>query len=176
MSVQQSSGGQRRVLDSLPVHAASEPGPGPYRLQVEGLVSQPRELQSHDLEAMPQQVLVDDFGCLEGWTVPGLRWRGVALSTLLDLVAVRPEATWVQVTSGDFSVPLPIDQARTALVALELNGEPLPHAHGGPARLVLPGGECFTSIKWIDHIEVRDQPGDNSARRVALGRLGGSAT
>ena len=43
----------------------------------------------------------------------------------------------------------------------------------GPARLVVPGGECFTSIKWAERIEVRAEAGDNSARRIALDRLEG---
>ena len=165
---------QQRVLDALPVHPGSGPDPAAWRLRVDGLVGQPLDLDLGDLAAMPQQLMVDDFSCLEGWTVPGLRWRGVAVAELLDRAGVPPEAAWVQLSADDFSLPLSIEEARTALLALEVNDEPLPGEHGGPARLVVPGGECFTSIKWTERIEVRAEAGDNSARRIALDRLEGA--
>ena len=160
------------VLDALPVHPGEAPDPSTWRLRVDGLVDEPLDLGVDDLEAMTQQLMVDDFACLEGWTVPGIRWRGVAVADLLDRAGVAAGGAWVQVTADDFSIPIPIAEARTALLAVEANDEPLPGPHGGPARLVVPGGECFTSIKWTDHIEVRSEPGDNSARRIALDRLG----
>ncbi|MXZ62314.1 MAG: molybdopterin-dependent oxidoreductase [Chloroflexi bacterium] len=161
------------VLDALPVHPGDAPDPSTWRLRVDGLVGEPLNLGVDDLLAMTQQLMVDDFACLEGWTVPGIRWRGVAVADLLDRASVPSEAAWVQVTADDFSIPLPLAEARTAILAIEANDEPLAGPHGGPARLVVPGGECFTSIKWTDHIEVRSEPGDNSARRIALDRLGG---
>ena len=160
------------VLDALPVHPGDAPDPSTWRLRVDGLVGEPLDLGVEDLLAMTQQLMVDDFACLEGWTVPGIRWRGVAVADLLDRASVPSEASWVQVTADDFSIPLPLAEARTAILAIEANDEPLAGPHGGPARLVVPGGECFTSIKWTDHIEVRSEPGDNSARRIALDRLG----
>ena len=160
------------VLDALPVHPGEAPDPSTWRLRVDGLVDEPLDLGVDDLEAMTQQLMVDDFACLEGWTVPGIRWRGVAVADLLDRAGVADGGSWVQVTADDFSIPIPIAEARTALLAVEANDDPLPGPHGGPARLVVPGGECFTSIKWTDHIEVRSEPGDNSARRIALDRLG----
>ena len=172
MSDQQSANADLRVLDALPVHPGDAPDPSTWRLRVDGLVGQPLDIDLDGLLAMPQQLIVDDFACLEGWTVPGIRWRGVTIADLLERAGAPPEAAWVQVTADDFSIPLPIADARAALLAVEANGEPLPGAHGGPARLVVPGGDCFTSIKWTDHIEVRAEPGDNSARRIALDRLG----
>ncbi len=159
------------VLDALPVHPGEAPDPAAWRLRIDGLVGQPLDLDLGDLAAMPQQLMVDDFGCLEGWTVPGLRWRGVAVADLLERAGAAAEATWVQISADDFSLPLPLEQARAALLALEVNDEPLPAEHGGPARLVVPGGECFTSIKWAERIELRAEAGDNSARRIALDRL-----
>ncbi len=171
MPDQRTSDGGLHVLDALPVHPGDPPDPALWRLRVDGLVDTPLDLGLGDLAAMPQQLMVDDFGCLEGWTVPGLRWRGVAVADLLDRAAAPREATWVQLSADDFSLPLPIAEARTALLALEVNDAPLPAEHGGPARLVVPGGECFTSIKWTERIEVRAEPADNSARRIALARL-----
>ena len=171
MTDQSSAAGELHVLDALPVHPGDAPDPAAWRLRVDGLVETPLDLDLSDLAALPQQLMVDDFSCLEGWTVPGLRWRGVAVAELLDRAAAPPEAAWVQISADDFSLPLPIEQARAAVLALEVNGEPLPAEHGGPARLVVPGGECFTSIKWTERLEVRAEAGDNSARRIALARL-----
>lgn len=161
------------VLDALPVHPGEAPDPVTWRLRIDGLVGEALDLDLDDLLGMTRQLVVDDFACLEGWTVPGIRWRGVPVADLLERAGVPAEAAWVQVTADDFSLPLPLAEARAALLAVEANDEPLAGAHGGPARLVVPGGECFTSIKWTDHIEVRAEPGDNSARRIALDRLGG---
>lgn len=175
MADQQTAGAGVTVLDALPVHPGAAPDPAAWRLRVDGLVGEPLDLGIDDLLAMTQQLVVDDFACLEGWTVPGIRWRGVPVADLLDRAGAAPDAAWVQVTADDFSIPLPAGEARAALLAVEANDEALPGAHGGPARLVVPGGECFTSIKWTDHIEVCAGPGDNSARRIALDRLGDGA-
>ena len=171
MPDQQTAGGEQHVLDALPVHPGEGPDPASWRLRVDGLVGTPLDLDLRDLAAMPQRLMVDDFSCLEGWTVPGLRWRGVAVADVIDRAGAAAEAAWVQISADGFSLPLTLEQARAALLALEVNDEPLPSEHGGPARLVVPGGECFTSIKWAERIELRAEAGDNSARRIALDRL-----
>ena len=108
MSDQRSAGESLTVLDALPVHPGDAPDPASWRLRVDGLVGQPLDLGLHDLLAMTQQLVVDDFACLEGWTVPGIRWRGIAVADLLERAGAPPDAAWVQVTADDFSVPLPV--------------------------------------------------------------------
>lgn len=162
---------------SLPVHPSRPSDPARYRLRVDGLVEQPRELSLAELEGLAQQALTDDFTCLEGWTVPDLTWQGIPLPAVLELVGVRATASWVQASAGEFSVALPLAEARRGLLALRLGGEPLPVEHGGPVRLVIPGGACFTSVKWLDHLELRQQPAPSTGRTIALDRLaaGGGA-
>ena len=89
------------------------------------------------------------------------------------LALARPhrEARHVQASAGNFSISIPLDRAANALLAMSLNGTNLSVEHGAPVRLVLPGGECFTSIKWLDHLEVRSDPGENTAETIALARL-----
>ncbi|HZU06880.1 MAG TPA: molybdopterin-dependent oxidoreductase [Chloroflexota bacterium] len=157
------------IRSSLPLHRV--PAAIPSQLRVDGLVEQPLALTVADLEALPQRTVVDDFTCLEGWTVPGLVWEGVPLEALLALVQPRPEAQWVQASAGEFTMPLPLAEARGALLALRLNGQPLPKEHGGPLRLIVPGRECFTSIKWLERLELRAAPGPDTARQIARGRL-----
>jgi DMSO/TMAO reductase YedYZ molybdopterin-dependent catalytic subunit len=161
----------RPATDRLPVHPHPDIDIDGYRLRVDGLATRPLELTRADLAALAQRTFDADFVCLEGWTAPDLHWRGVPLVALLDAAGVRPEAGYVQASFDDFSLPLSLADARTALVALELDGEPLPTEHGGPARLLVPGGACFTSVKWLTHLELRAAPDDNTAESIARARL-----
>jgi DMSO/TMAO reductase YedYZ molybdopterin-dependent catalytic subunit len=120
------------------------------------------------------------FGAQQGtpatgtaWSLGGIgvaRWTGVPLRVVLeragvtaDAVDVMPEGLDAPVVTGgreDGHVrrPLPIAKALDdALIAYEMNGEPLPPDHGFPARLVVPGWVGIASIKWLGSIEVADQ-------------------
>ncbi|MCC6379318.1 MAG: molybdopterin-dependent oxidoreductase [Burkholderiales bacterium] len=157
-------------LDALPVHPGG-PRTVVRRLVVDGLGARRLELTPADLAALPLAEASDDFRCLEGWSVPGLYWRDVAVATLLDMAGVDAMARSVQASAGEFSVLLTIDEARRALLATQLDDRPLAPEHGSPVRLVLPGVDCYTSIIWLDLIELRANPGPNTGREIALGRL-----
>lgn len=158
-------------LSALPVHRGGPHESAEPRLVVEGLVARRLELTPADLAAFRQAEVTDDFRCLEGWSVPGLHWGGVALATVLEAAGVAEQARFVQASAGEFSVPLSLEEARGALLATRLGDAPLPREHGWPVRLVVPGTDCFTSIKWLDRIELRAEPGANTGREIALGRL-----
>lgn len=164
--------GSTERLSMLPVHPVPELGTERYVLRVDGLVDVPLALGLDELRGMPQVSLRDDFACLEGWVVPELDWRGVRLGAVLELARVQRGANWVQASFGEFSIPLPVERAADSLLALTLNGEPLAVEHGAPVRLLVPGGECFTSVKWLDHLEVRAEPALNRAKEIALKRIG----
>jgi DMSO/TMAO reductase YedYZ molybdopterin-dependent catalytic subunit len=129
------------------------------------------ELTLADLEQLPQHDLTDDFTCLEGWTVPNVKWSGVLLQTVLSLANPLREAHYVQASASDFSLPLSRDVANRALLAIRLGGNALPAEHGGPVRLVVPDGQCFMQIKWLDHLELRTEAAANTAKATALSRL-----
>ncbi len=160
-----------QILGKLPVHPSKREDAGAFVLQVDGLVRQTLELTPSDLEILPQQDVTADFTCEEGWTVQALKWWGVTLESLLALAGANPEARWVQASAGEFTVPIPLQDARRALLATRLGEGALPPEHGGPVRLVVPGGDCWTSIKWLDHLELRAEPGPNTGKTIALGRL-----
>ena len=143
------------VRETLPIHPCDRKDVQPHVLRVDGLVVRPLELTLADLEALPQQKLTDDFVCLEGWKAPAVEWQGVALESVLALAGVNPEAKWVQASAAEFSVPMPLKEVGRALLAISLGEGTLLTVHGGPVRLVVPGGDCFTSIKWLDHLELR---------------------
>lgn len=162
-----------KIRERLPIHSG-QPSSSKIQahvLRVDGLVRKPLMLKLSDLEELPQQDLTHDFTCLEGWTVPEVKWRGVALDSLLLMAEPHPEARYVQASAGEFSIALPLDSVARVLLAIYLGDASVPPEHGGPVRLIVPGGDCFMNIKWLDHLELCREPGPNTAKTVALGRL-----
>jgi DMSO/TMAO reductase YedYZ molybdopterin-dependent catalytic subunit len=156
----------------LPVHSLrAEADLNGSILRVDGLVGESLQLTPAVLQELPQRNFTHDFICLEGWTVPDVEWGGVLLVEVLSLAKPVAQARYVQASAGDFSIPLPIDHIGRVLIATRLGNRALTVEHGGPFRLVVPDGDCFLQIKWLDHLELRQEPGPNTAKEIALGRL-----
>ncbi len=89
-------------------------------------------------------------------------WTGVALSTVLDQVGLRPEARWILAEGADAAAmtrSIPVAKAlEDAILAYAQNGERLRPEQGYPLRLFLPGFEGNTSVKWLRRLKVGDQP------------------
>jgi DMSO/TMAO reductase YedYZ molybdopterin-dependent catalytic subunit len=162
------------IKPSLPVHPS---GPGGLDttaapcLRIDGLVARPVEVEGAILAALPRIEREEAFTCEEGWTVPNVRWGGVRLADVIALAGPRPSAPYVRVHAGEYVVPVTIAEAADALLCDELNGRPLPRVHGAPWRLVVPGRECFTSVKWVDRLELTDDPGEPTGERIARSQL-----
>ena len=91
-------------------------------------------------------------------------WRGVPLPDLLERAGVQDGATQIVGRSVDnFTTGFPTEVAldgRPAMVAVGMNGEPLPAQHGFPARLVVPGLYGYVSAtKWLKEIELNTLEG-----------------
>lgn len=140
-------------------------------LRITGLVAHGRRLRASALRTLARSELVDTFGCEEGWTVPNQRWGGVRLADVLALAQPLAQARYVRICAGTYAIPLALSDAGTALLCDELNGEPLGLEHGAPWRLVVPGGQCFTSVKWVERLEVTETAGEAEGERIARGRL-----
>jgi DMSO/TMAO reductase YedYZ molybdopterin-dependent catalytic subunit len=116
-----------------------------------------------------------DFSCVEGWTATDLSWRGVRVADVLARSEPRPDAAFalVHAMDGEYACSFPLADLDGALLALELDGEPLPVEHGGPARLVpaTADSDCWESVKWVDRLELRPDEPDDTARDLALSRI-----
>jgi sulfane dehydrogenase subunit SoxC len=89
-------------------------------------------------------------------------WTGVKLSILLDEVGVDQKARWLiaegaDVTAVSRSIPL-AKAMDDAIVALYQNGEPINPGNGYPIRLLLPGFEGSTNIKWLRRLKLVEAP------------------
>jgi DMSO/TMAO reductase YedYZ molybdopterin-dependent catalytic subunit len=114
------------------------------------------------------------------------RWKGARLKDLLDKVGLKKEAieivfdgadSPVSEKTPDFIKSIPAWKAMddTTLVAYEMNGEPLPHLNGFPARLIIPG---WTGTYWMKHVTsikavTKPESGFwmNPAYRIPLGKF-----
>ena len=136
---------------------------GDWRLQVKGMVDRPFELSFDELLEMASLEEVVTLNCVSnqvgGDLVGNAVWLGVPLPALLERAGVQPNATQIVGRSVDgFSAGFPTEVAldgRAAMVAIGMNGEPLPGRHGFPARLVVPGLYGYVSAtKWLREIEL----------------------
>jgi len=163
----------RRI--GLPVHPVPVKTRMPTVFRLQGLISRRQVLKKTDFAALPHVGIRADFSCEEGWTVPGLRWRGVALQTLIAFAQPLPEARYLRVGAGAgacaYEVTLALDPLDGALLCDALDGKPLSPGHGAPWRLLVPGDKCFTSVRWVDRVEVTSGPGEPLGERVARSRL-----
>jgi DMSO/TMAO reductase YedYZ molybdopterin-dependent catalytic subunit len=135
-----------------------------WRLKVSGMVERPFELTYDELVAMPLHEQYVTIACVSnevgGDLVGNALWSGVRLKELLDRAGVSPEATQIVGRSVDgFTAGFPTSWAiaddREPLVAVTMNGDPLPADHGYPARLIVPGLYGYVSAtKWLTQIEL----------------------
>jgi len=135
-----------------------------FRLRIGGEVEAPYTLTFSELLAMPQTALAVDVHCVTGWSVLGAKIKGVLLKDLAARAKVKPSARHVifEAAHGYTSnVPLREALGPSAMLARELEGVPLPRAHGGPVRAVVPDLYFWKSAKWLTAIRfvTRDEPG-----------------
>jgi DMSO/TMAO reductase YedYZ molybdopterin-dependent catalytic subunit len=130
-------------------------------LTVDGLVEQPMRLDRTAWQALPRTQETRDFHCVEGWSVDNLAWEGVRVSEVLRRAAPRPEGRFVtfHAYGGSYRDSLTLAEALApqTLLADALDGAPLPAAHGGPLRLVVPSQLGYKNVKWVVRLEVTAQ-------------------
>jgi DMSO/TMAO reductase YedYZ molybdopterin-dependent catalytic subunit len=135
-----------------------------WRLKVTGLVDREVELTYDELVALPIVEQYVTIACVSnevgGNLVGNAKWTGVALRDVLDMAGVQAGSDQLVGHSVDgFTAGMPVewvmDPRRTPMIAVEMNGEPLPRAHGYPARLIVPGLYGYVSAtKWLAELEL----------------------
>jgi DMSO/TMAO reductase YedYZ molybdopterin-dependent catalytic subunit len=135
-----------------------------WRLRVTGMVDRPFELTYDELLQLDLHEQYVTIACVSnevgGDLVGNALWTGVRLKELLDRAGVQPGATQIVGRAVDgFTAGFPTEWAmapeRESLVAVLMNGEPLPADHGHPARLIVPGLYGYVSAtKWLAEIEL----------------------
>src|SRR6185436_12265700 len=91
--------------------------------------------------------------------VGNAEWTGPAVADVLKLAGLSPQAAYLEADGADTPVAatpdfvrsLPMKKALHAatILALNMNGQPLPALHGAPARLLVPGWDGTSSVKWL---------------------------
>ena len=134
-----------------------------WKLRIHGMVDRELEITFADLLERDMIERFITLSCVSnrigGDLVGNVRWQGVRLKDVLDEAGVQPEATQVVSRSIDGwncgSPTSAIMDGRDAILAIAMNGEPLPAEHGYPVRLVVPGLYGYVSAtKWVTEIEL----------------------
>ncbi|WP_405923108.1 molybdopterin-dependent oxidoreductase [Streptomyces sp. NBC_00035] len=137
--------------------------PKDWRLRVHGRVKRPLTLTYEQLLARPMVERYITLACVSnevgGDLVGNARWLGVPIKDLLD--EVEPDGGADQVVSRSvdgYTAGTPtaaLRDGRDALLAVGMNGEPLPVEHGFPVRMVVPGLYGYVSAtKWLTELEL----------------------
>lgn len=144
----------------------------PPTLKIDGEVETPRAFQIADMKAIAESDRIPDVSQCH----PKSRGVAIRLASLLQLTQVRPNARYLTLHSrqDDFYVTVPLESVRgEAAVIYEVDGRGLTTAEGGPFRfLVLNPAACQSaevdecaSIKHLDSIDIRTQPGRDTRPR-----------
>lgn len=139
-----------------------------YRLAVGGLVENPVSLSLEELHALGVRSQTTEHNCIQGWTAVA-EWSGVPLSRVLELVKPRPEARYLVFYAMDDkgltdehenrygffygSLDIALADDPQTILAVGMNGVPLPVEHGAPVRLRAETQLGFKMVKWLRGIE-----------------------
>lgn len=153
--------------------------PARHVLFVHGMVGTPKKFTMADLKRFPSVTRKHFIECsgngLTEWNKPTLKtvqgthgllstseWTGVQFATIAREVGLKDGGAWVLAEGSDAAVmtrSIPLEKLLSdAILAYGQNGEAIRPEQGYPLRLVLPGYEGNTHIKWLRRLEVSDKP------------------
>jgi sulfite oxidase len=164
-----------------------------WKIELAGLVDRPQTIDAAALAGLPQterEMVLQCSGNSRGlfaqaaitkgtqWGRGGMgnvRFSGVPLAALLERYGVRikPQARYLTAEGKDeppageqdFEHSIPLDEAlKKSLLALRLNGQPLPAIHGGPVRLVTPGYYGTMHVKWLSRLRFGTHESDHTSQ------------
>jgi DMSO/TMAO reductase YedYZ molybdopterin-dependent catalytic subunit len=151
-----------------------------YRLTMNGLVGKELSLSLDDLRKLPQHKVAATLECTGNGRdfyrprVPGIQWKrgaignaewsGPRLTDILKAAGAKMDAPYCEFDGADTGVAKTPDFVRSmsmkkamhpaTLLALDMNGAPIPDIHGAPARLIVPGWDGTSWVKWVTRMTV----------------------
>jgi len=157
-----------------------------FHVLVNGLVSKQVELKIEDLRKLPQYKTVATLECTGNGRgfyrprVPGIQWgrgaignaewSGPRVSDVLKLAGARLDAPFLEIDGADVGVGKTPDFIRSmpmkkaldpaTLLALDMNGAVIPPIHGFPTRLIVPGWDGTSWVKWVVRLTVAAKPNE----------------
>jgi DMSO/TMAO reductase YedYZ molybdopterin-dependent catalytic subunit len=132
-----------------------------WRLEVGGLVKQPRQFSVDDLKSLPSRTQITRHDCVEGWSAIA-KWKGVPVAEIMKQAQPQPEAKYVVFYCMDtdsegnhYYESVDFDDALhpQTILAYEMNGRPLPVEHGAPIRLRVETQLGYKMAKYIQRVE-----------------------
>lgn len=135
-----------------------------WSLELKGLLDRPAKLTYNEIKALPMKEQYGTLECISnevgGDLISTALWKGVPLREVLAKAGVKPTVKKVIFRAADgYSTAIPLVKAmhHDTLLAIEMNGVPLPDDHGFPIRLINPGHYGMKNPKWITEIELTDK-------------------
>lgn len=132
-----------------------------WQLEITGLVQKPATLRFQDLHRFEPHEQETTLMCISNGIDAGLisnaRWKGFRLRDLIGSAAPLSGAARVRFHGVDnYTDTIPIEKAThpATMLAYQMNGAPLPHRHGYPLRVIVPGYFGEKHVKWLTRIEL----------------------
>jgi DMSO/TMAO reductase YedYZ molybdopterin-dependent catalytic subunit len=132
-----------------------------WRLEISGLVRQPKSFSLKELKSMPARTQITRHDCVEGWSAIA-KWKGIRLEEIIQRVQPQPQAKYMVFHCMDTdsdgthyyeSIDLEDAVHPQTILAYEMNDRPLPVDHGAPLRLRLENQLGYKMAKYIRTIE-----------------------
>lgn len=153
--------------------------PATHKILIDGLVDRPMIFTMEDLKRFPTESRVHFMECpanggmewrgaqfqslqITHGMIHCCEWTGVKLSTLMERVGVKSNATWMLAEGADAAAmtrSIPVSKAADdVLVAWSQNGERLRPENGYPVRLIVPGWQGNVNVKWLRRLKFGTEP------------------
>ncbi|MCA9939614.1 MAG: molybdopterin-dependent oxidoreductase [Anaerolineales bacterium] len=136
-----------------------------YRLEIMGVVDRPLSLSLAEIMAYPSVIQMRTLQCISnpvgGNLIGNAMWKGVRMKQLLADAGIQSPTHHLKLESldgYDTGIPASLALDENALLVYEMNGDPLPAAHGFPLRCLWPGRYGQKQPKWLHRVTVQRTP------------------
>lgn len=153
------------LVEDFPVLSA---GPTPltsldqWSFTLNGEIDEPRTWTWDEFNHLQMETINCDIHCVTKWSKLDTVWEGVSIETILDGVDTAADFA-LAFCDGGYTTNVPLEDLMggKAWIAIKYEGEPLPAAHGGHARLLVPHLYFWKSAKWVRGLTLKneDEPG-----------------